>query len=320
MRQNNFKFGLTIILILIAIVPVWGVKAKKKTADPEEVLRQGREAFLNYDFENAADLFDEYRSLQKKSKKDVSEEFEAWEKEMDIASGAFERVQKIVVIDSISVPASTFYKNYKLSKSSGDLGTLTDLAQSAPLKTEEVGFSNEERDYFIIPVENKDGELRLTEIYRLLDGTWEINETLQGDFDKTGDYFYPFMSGDGQTLYFANDGEESMGGLDIFVAQRDPSTGEYLQPLNVGMPFNSPYDDMMMALDEENGIGWWATDRDRNDGNVTVYVYLIEDIRKNYNEDTENLVNLAKLTDYKTTWEEGKEEDYKQKQRIYKVN
>lgn len=304
-------------MLLSSVSSSFGAKPKK-TVDAESVLQQGRDAFFNYDFESAADLYDEYRAIQSKSKKPLAENFEYWERELEVASNAFDRVQKLIVVDSISVPSSSFYNHFHLARSAGQIGGINELSSNSPIKTEEIGFSDETGDFLIFPEENEDGELRMKTLYRLLDGSWETIETLEGDFELSGDYLYPFMSGDGQTLYFANDGEESMGGLDIFVAQRDPLTGEYRQPLNLGMPFNSPSDDFMMAVDEENGIGWWATDRDRDDGNVSIFVYLIEDIRRNYSPDTENLVDLAKLRHYKMTWEEGKEQEYETKMKVYK--
>lgn len=312
------KKGLIISFLLTAIFPIHAAQVKKKTSDPNEVLQKGRMAFLSYDFETAADLYDEYRTLQEKAKKPLNEDLEVWEQELEIASGAFDRIQKIVVIDSLSVPAVSFYNSYRLASSAGNIGSMSSFTDENPIATNEIGFVNEDMDYFIFPQTNDEGNLRLMEMHKLLDGTWEINETLEGEFDKTGDYSYPFMSGDGQTLYFANNGEESMGGMDIFVAQKDALSGEYRQPLNLGMPFNSPYDDMMMAIDEENGIGWWATDRNRKDGNVTIYVYLIEDMRRNYPSDTDNLIDLAKLSNYKMTWEEDKQQEYKQKQLLYR--
>lgn len=298
-------------LITFLFIPEIHSAKAKKTVNADEVLQQGREAFYNYDFENAADLYDQYRTLKTKAKQPLEEDFEEWETQLMIATNAFGRVQKIVVIDSISIDAASFVRAYRLNPSAGKIGKIVDIASGGMDAANGIGFINEARDYAFFPVENSEGELRLKEGRQLLDGNWEVAESLQGDFTLAGDYAYPFMSGDGQTLYFANNGEDSMGGYDIFVAQRDPLTGEYLQPLNLGMPFNSPYNDFMMAVDEENGLGWWATDRARNDGKVTVYIYLIEDIRNNYPSDTEDLAALAMISDYKATWPEGKEKEYK---------
>lgn len=276
--------------------------SKKTKADAEVVLQKGREAFLNYNFEEAAELYDEYKELKTKGKQSLDEIFEVWETQLEIASNAFEKVQKIIVLDSISIPASIFYKAYKLAQSAGEVAPISSFNIKNLEASKEIGYLNEWKDYLITVSPNEDGDLRLIENRKLLDGSWKSQELLQGDFTKSGDYSYPFMSGDGQTIYFANNGEESMGGFDLFVAQKEPITDVVLQPLNLGMPFNSPYDDFMMAIDEENGLGWWATNRHSEDGeNITVYVYQLDDVRKNYPSDTPDLVRFARLDDYKAT-------------------
>ncbi len=44
------------------------------------------------------------------------------------------------------------------------------------------------------------------------------------------------------------------------------------------MPFNSPYDDYMMAVDETHQIGWWATNRNvKSDEMVCIYLFQMEE-------------------------------------------
>ncbi|MCH5227868.1 MAG: PD40 domain-containing protein [Muribaculaceae bacterium] len=308
----------SVLTVLIAlIIGIWGNErasaAPKKPTTAAAALQAGRAAFLNYDFEEAEEMYDQYRKLKTKAKQPFDEDFELWEAQLATASGAFDRVQKIVIIDSIALPRDSFFEAYKLATSAGSVGKPENMVLPPNLSGEEAAFINESGDYLIVSEPNTEGYLRLIESRRLLDGTWETKEMLKGNFEIEGDYAYPFLSADGQTLYFASNGSESMGGYDLFVAQKDPISGEFLQPLNLGMPFNSPYDDLMLAIDEENGLGWWATDRNSDDDNVTVYVYLIDDIRKNYPSDTEDLIDMALITDYKATWEEGKEKFYKEK-------
>lgn len=309
-KGKRYKMMRKILLPVILIICLFNLpvihgatKSKsKKNVDPEEVLQKGREAFLNYDFESASDFYDEYNTLKTKLKQPLDEEFEEYENTLRIASNAFDRVQKIVIVDSLSLPRNNFYDSYKLASSSGFIGVPSNLLNNPDFDTNEVGFLNEKGDFLISVNPDGDGDLRLWESTLLLDGTWETQETLNGKFEKSGDYAFPFMSADGQTLYFANNGDDSMGGFDIFVAQKDPISGEYLQPLNIGMPFNSPYDDLMLAIDEENGIGWWASDRNTDEGKFTIYIYLLEDVRRNYPSDMENLADYARITEFKQTW------------------
>ena len=104
---------------------------------------------------------------------------------------------------------------------------------------------------------------------------------------------------DGMTLYFANNGENSLGGYDIFMTRR--SDDGYYQPQNVGMPYNSPDNDFLLAIDEASGLGWWATDRNHIPGKVTIYVFIPSQMRRNASPDDPNLAALAKLSDISLT-------------------
>jgi hypothetical protein len=43
------------------------------------------------------------------------------------------------------------------------------------------------------------------------------------------------------------------------------------------MPFNSPGDDYMMAIDETHQVGWWATSRHATPEFLTIYLFQVED-------------------------------------------
>ncbi|MBO7164940.1 MAG: hypothetical protein J6V60_02495, partial [Muribaculaceae bacterium] len=194
--------------------------------------------------------------------------------------------------------------------SAGRLRSLDEL----PVKTpdggrEQMYYSNENDDFILWADVDSAMNTRLYEASRLNDGTW--HEPVMVDFgdDRSNHDDYPCMMSDGSTLYIASQGEGSIGGYDIFCSNRDSQTHEYMSPLNVGMPYNSPYNDFMLAIDEENGIGWWATDRhtrsgDSDQSTVTIYVFIPNDVRVNRHIDDPDIVSYAKMTDYKMTWEE----------------
>ncbi|MDE7382154.1 MAG: hypothetical protein K2N03_08550, partial [Muribaculaceae bacterium] len=140
----------------------------------------------------------------------------------------------------------------------------------------------------------------------LTDGTWSTPTPLPQEVNDITPML-PFLTNDGSLLYFASDNpEESLGGYDLFVASRDPSDDSYLEPSNLGMPFNSPYNDLMLALDEENGVGWWASDRSRIPGMITIYIYVIPKERMEISEQ-DDAVALASLNDFRLTWPEDME-------------
>lgn len=85
------------------------------------------------------------------------------------------------------------------------------------------------------------------------------------------------------TIYYASDGDGSMGGYDIFVTRYNTNTDTYLVPENVGMPFNSPYNDYMYVIDEYNNLGWFASDRYQPEDKVCIYVFVPNDSKRTYN-------------------------------------
>ncbi|MDE5869230.1 MAG: hypothetical protein K2H18_03270 [Muribaculaceae bacterium] len=162
---------------------------------------------------------------------------------------------------------------------------------------------NEDGDFKIWAQQDTTGFYNIAESIRLTDGTWSkpVMAPLSLGGEKNAEF--PFMMPDGVTLYFASDGEGSIGGYDIFVATRDAQSGEYLQPQNLGMPYNSPFDDYLLAIDEYNGVGWWATDRNRLGDNITVYLFKVNDTRVNYDPDEEetDIEDLALISDFRAT-------------------
>ncbi len=78
-----------------------------------------------------------------------------------------------------------------------------------------------------------------------------------------------YYSQDG-ILFFASNGHEGFGGLDIFMAK-----GENLDIIrNIGLPFNSNRDDFYFALGEEKG--YLSSNRSGGLGNDDIFVFNIE--------------------------------------------
>lgn len=285
--------------------------AAKAKGNGASSLYLGRLAFLDYDFDKAAELYGEFKSHRTKQGQVVGETVERLENQLAIAENALERVEKIVVIDSLAVPADGFFKYYKLPKSAGRFVEPTAIADEDHRNGVEMAFVNEGGDFMMWGEPDSIGNVHIVESMKLTDGTWTAPSPTPSFLHKGGYADFPFMMPDGVTLYYAATGDGSMGGYDIFVVTRDATTGEYLQPQNLGMPFNSPHDDFLLAIDEENGVGWWATDRNLLGDKVTLYVFMVNDVRKNYDaEEEEDILSKARLTDYKATQNPDDKEKY----------
>ena len=189
----------------------------------------------------------------------------------EMAARFLARVEDIAVVDSMVVPKDDFLTYYRIAS---ELGTLQQerIALTDTTQADHVRYTTQRQDrtYFSDSI---GGYLKLFTSYRLLDG-WSRPTLLPETVNASGNVNYPFLMPDGVTLYFASDGVGSMGGYDIFITKYMPATDQYLMPENVGMPFNSPYNDYMMLVDEANGIGWFATDRYQAEGQVAIYLFV----------------------------------------------
>lgn len=298
----NFAYMKKYAVLSLALAAAFTPSVAAQTV--EESVELGKQAFLNYNFEAAAS---HYAAARKKAKKNIPAELEEAERELLKAENFLGRVEKIVILDSIAVPKADFFKAYRLPSSAGNLGGSDKL----PFKNIDADyvFTNEGNDFKMWAEPDSAGNYTIRESIRLTDGSWsEPTEEAPEILNNGANAIYPFMMSDGVTLYFANDSEDSLGGYDIYVATRDAADGEYMQPQNLGMPYNSPYDDYLLAIDELNGVGWWATDRNQLDDLLTIYLFKVNDVRRNYeSDDTEYLASVAWIDSYRDTWED---EDY----------
>lgn len=74
---------------------------------------------------------------------------------------------------------------------------------------------------------------------------------------------FPFISNDGTLLYFASDGHQGMGGLDIFMSKS--YNGVFAKPLNLGETINSNLDDFGYVVDEKKNKGYLSSNRKGGD-------------------------------------------------------
>lgn len=275
----------------------------KNIADAYRFL--GLISFFNYDFDLAGDYYVKYEQLLNKAKKDIPENAFVELNRIEKAQSMLDNVEKITIIDSIAVPREYFFKYYRISPDCGSLNDVKTLPFSVDSNIGEVVYANENRDFMMWASTDTLGIYHITEASQLIDKTWHEPVVVADVLNDGGDARFPFMMTDGATLYFANNGENSIGGYDIFISRKDYEENEYMAPTNIGMPYNSPYDDYMLAIDETLGIGWWATDRNRlPDDMITIYLFIKNDLRTNYNADDENIAEYARIRDYKSTWEE----------------
>ena len=272
-------------------------------ADSKSVIEASRYlayiAFKQYRFSDAKSHLEKYKASLIKANKTIPTEIETLLSKIINAANMLERVEKIQIIDSINVDKDKFFKFYKLSKESGSISDISILNSEFSAAKPTIVYCPESKNQMIW-AKNIAGKSTLVSASKLSDGSWEKPHTLSSNLNEGGNANYPYLMPDGITLYFANDGENSIGGYDIFITRKNDNS--YFQPQNIGMPYNSLYNDYMFVIDEVTGIGWWASDRNQIDGKVTIYTFITNESRINYPANSPNLINLAKINAIKDSW------------------
>jgi outer membrane protein OmpA-like peptidoglycan-associated protein/tetratricopeptide (TPR) repeat protein len=99
------------------------------------------------------------------------------------------------------------------------------------------------------------------------DGSWgpvENLSILNTEFDEDA----PFLADD-TTLFFSSNGHNTMGGYDVFKSMK--RNGKWGKPENVGMPINSPGDDIYYIQDKEAETGYYSSSKADGFGAMDLY-------------------------------------------------
>ena len=252
--------------------------------------------FYTYQFTESVLSYQNYISTLLPDDKKLSE-LEKQKNAASLGEKLIRRIEDIAVIDSFVVDKNSFLKKYNFNN---ELGTLkqSNLILNSKKNTDKIIYETQRGDRKIFSDTIK-GQTDIFSSFKQID-YWSTPVSISEAVNTDANENYPFLLMDGLTLYFASDGENSLGGYDIFITKYSSISEGFLTPENVGFPFNSPYNDYMMVIDEQHKLGWFATDRNQAAGKVMIYKFVQNDekiILRTENKDT--LENTAKLKMYR---------------------
>lgn len=107
-----------------------------------------------------------------------------------------------------------------------------------------------------------------------MDSLWTRPELVNENITSTYDEIYPMVSPDGRTLTFASKGLYGMGGYDLYQCKWDKEIQEWSAPINMGIPYSSPYDDFLFINTEDGRYSIFASNRECS--RDSVYIYVLE--------------------------------------------
>ncbi len=147
--------------------------------------------------------------------------------------------------------------------------------------------------YFVSDMPGSIGQTDIFVVDVLEGGEFSAPRNLGPDINTERKEMFPFIN-EGK-LYFSSDGHVGLGGLDVFEAAIDEAGG-FLAVKNLGQPINSNKDDFSYIVNEENEIGFFASNRKGGKGDDDLYSFKrlkVEEVPENLNAIAGTVIDLV---------------------------
>ncbi len=132
---------------------------------------------------------------------------------------------------------------------------------------------------------NRDGGIGAKDLYickRLASGDWTNPVNLGENINTIYDENYPYITPDGETLYFCSVGHNSMGGYDIFKATWDKQNNTFSEAVNIGYPINTPDDERTISFTKSGRYAYTSAFRKDGNGDMDLYRIVFKDVQAAY--------------------------------------
>jgi len=228
----------------------------------------GRAYQLNYNFKEAIDSFNKFQKYAKPD--DIRwDKANVYKKESEIGDSLSTKIYYLQVVGKDTISKDMLLSMYHPVKDAGYILYNKDFFESG-VDPNGILYLTERRDevYFSMPADSGK-HLDIFKMEKLIDG-W--GDPVKYDGINSGyDDLYPYLQIDGVTLFFSSNREGGLGGYDIYKTIYDPDSKSFSEPVNMGIPFNSPKDDYFFVTDEFTGVAWFASNRNTTGNKEVVY-------------------------------------------------
>ena len=288
------------ISLIITLLIVFSKNFQAQTLEEADRLFAGKKYseaaamyYQLYYFNKAVNAYQmEMDALIKSKKPQEAELIKPLQKQAEKLARMLSRCEDIQIIDSLIVNKNNFLKAYFTGEETGSFEQTNNT----------VVYENQLNDRRYFGKIDRNGYFRLNSQLKI-QNRWTEEKPLNLPSDSAADDNYPFVMPDGLTIYYASTGNGSIGGYDLFISRYNLNNDTYLAPNQMGMPFNSIYNDYMLVIDEVNGIGYFATDRFQPEDKVVVYTFIPNNVFKPLeNDDEQVLRNRARIASIRDTW------------------
>jgi hypothetical protein len=267
------KLGNTLLLVALAFM-CSAVSAQNASLRAE--MKKGEALRASYRFEEALAIFSRLLATAADSslRTEISREIIRCENGAQLLQFTFTPQ----VVGKATVPLKNFYTCYDLTLpggwaltpatllAKGDIDAIKPFLFASPEQSESLYFASHGPD-------GHNG-WDIYVIHRMPNDEWSAPERLGETINTPFDERFPYVTPDGQTLYFSSTGHQGMGGYDLYKSTLH--NGEWSTPENLGFPLSSVHDDMLYVPDADGLYACFVSTRDAAKGRVSIYKIALE--------------------------------------------
>lgn len=246
---------------------------------PDAYFYLGKAFHLNFQFNEAIKNYNVY--IQKSSGK-PNPAFEV-ERQIEMCQNGkklLTTISDLVVLEKKQIEYNSFFRLYNLSDIGGVILITADYQSKTDKKRNHVPLIHfPDKAQTIYYSSYGDSDKGSKDIYcrkRLPDGKWGPPLLVEGKVNTKFDEDFPYLSPNGEYLYFCSKGHNSMGGFDIFRSKFDPESHSFGEPENMDFAISSPDNDLFYVVDSLEKNAWFASTRQSENGKIYVYKVRVE--------------------------------------------
>ena len=256
------------------------MKPKAPTQSPEQLLREAERAYHAYQFGPASTALSKYISSLQRRRQAVPDSITMLQGQIARAERMYGAADELHVVDSTLISMTRLAEllpqgagrflvaaqmpeelRARLASPTSEGDSLHSESPSFPF----VGFVDALGRNCLIP------EGRALAWFAPAGRSWEPQgvgvKTLEADAPLRA----PFLLEDGMTLFFARRLPSGLGGYDLYMTRLTEQGNSFFEATLLGMPYNSPYNDYLLAYHESEGWGILVSDRFAPAGQVHLY-------------------------------------------------
>ena len=240
-----------------------GREAKPKTpVASETLLREAREAYQGYRFASARTAIVKYITAQERRRQAIPESARQLQAMIARAERMYPRAESLQIVDSIVVAKQTWLEH--LEQAGGTIRPEEGLLGGDSLMRQ-ASYRDALGRNWIHPTSTG------LEWLSAVGDHWEKQAL---GTKALGELAYPFLLEDGITLVYGRRTTQGLGGYDLYMTRLSGQGMSFLEPTLLGMPYNSPYNDYLLAYHESEDWGVLVSDRFCPADSVHLYRFI----------------------------------------------